>query len=143
MASMPQLLPFGLEVTWKQLPELRQRAAEAAPQGGSSYCVKYTIVFPIHSHTRTFSHTPTSAVRRGSTSSRRSHPSQCGHLFCVHQDCRPNPRRIISSMSRLFMCNGSHLSPSLPPPPGARHCPSSPSIGALPPPTPEKTLSRC
>lgn len=42
-------------------------------------------------------------------------PSLCGHLFSVHQDCRPNPRRIISSMQSLFICNGSHLSPPLSP----------------------------
>lgn len=61
----------------------------------------------LHIHTHT--HISTCAYRH-------THPSPCGHLFSVHQDCRPNPRRIISSMPGLFMCNGSHLSPSLSPP---------------------------
>lgn len=42
--------------------------------------------------------------------------SPCGHLPSVHQDCCSNPRRIISSMPRPFMCNGSQR-PALPPPP--------------------------
>lgn len=103
---MPQLLPFGLTVTWKWLPERPKR--ERGGGGGPTIMRPYSIYY-CAPHTHTHTHISTCAYRH-------THPSPCGHLFSVHQDCRPNPRRIISSMPRLFMCNGSHLSPSLSPP---------------------------
>jgi len=69
---------------------------------------------------------PTHTHIQSATCARRhslTRPSPCGHLFSVHQDCRPNPRRIISSMPRLFMCNGSRLTPFLPQPPELLLCP--------------------
>lgn len=52
----------------------------------------------------------------------------CGHLFCVHQDWTSNPHRIISSMPRLFLCNGSRFGARLPPPICSHTCTHTPTL---------------
>lgn len=83
-----------------------QRVGQGEGAGGGIIMRPYGICYCATSHIHTHTHFHMCIQTH-------TRPSPCGHLFSVHQDCRPNPRRIISSMPRLFMCNGSHLTPSL------------------------------
>lgn len=62
-----------------------------------------TVIQPPFDLTLTWKWLPGPCVR-GARDRMHTHtrPSSCGHLFSVHQDCRSNPRRIISSMPRPF-----------------------------------------
>lgn len=90
------------------------------------------ICYCVASHTHTHTHT-----RPHVHADARTRPYPCGHLFSVHQDCRPNPHRIISSMPRLFMCNRSHLTPFLSKP---QSSPCAPPPPLLPPSQPFSLL---